>query len=158
MKPQKTGCKNSQPPDRKKYPRVVILDDENSIVQLCAAVIRRVHPEAEIIRYADGEEAWNELTQRDPDLFMLDEYHPGLRGLEIIQRLAERKAEFPMIFMTVMGNTREKLDAWFEENTAKLFERHPLKVKLLEKPFEVEEMLATVKELLGPATISPPSR
>jgi phosphocarrier protein HPr len=129
--------------DANGYPRIVILDDESYIIEIITLAICQEYPQAEIVPYANGDEAWNEVLQRDPDLFILDDCHPGIRGSQIVRQLADRKAKFPMILMT-------GLDEPAFEKFKRRFDGLVLKLKVLRKPFKVEELYTAIKDLLEP--------
>jgi DNA-binding response OmpR family regulator len=118
-----------------------MLEDDDWIVEMNTLVIFEVYPQAEIVRYANGDEAWRELSQRDPDLFIFDEYHPGVQGSEIVRRLADRKAKFPMIFLTGLAEPAGK-----EFGAASA--GFGIEVKVLRKPIKADELLRTIKCLL----------
>lgn len=47
-----------------------------------------------------GEEAWTELSRIDPDLLIMADAMPFPRGEEIIRRLLDRKASYPIILVS----------------------------------------------------------
>ncbi|MFY0578519.1 response regulator [Cystobacter fuscus] len=63
----------------------------------------------------DGEEALERAEHMRPDIILLDVVMPGLDGLETCRRLkvAESTREIPVIFMTCLSDTTDKL-AGFE--------------------------------------------
>lgn len=87
---------------------------------------------AEIVKFKDGDAAWQELSQRDPDLFITDFVHPGVDGLELLKRLAGNPAEYPILFITgfqVQELCEEFCQTWCPQ----------LKITFLEKPFGTRE-------------------
>ena len=83
----------------------------------------------------DGEEALELIAQAVPDLVLLDVMMPGIDGFETCRRLraAPATAELPVIFMTAMTDTSEKL-AGFAAGA----------VDYITKPVQHEEALARV--------------
>jgi len=122
------------PPEYVRFPRAVILDDDPWYLEMLITTICKAYPQAKIISFDDGDKAWDGLTKQDPDLFIFDDYHPGIRGCEIARRLADRKAQFPMIFAT--GTPAELLPPNLE-----------LKIKVLLKPFTADEFRAAMLEV-----------
>ncbi len=137
-----------QPQNHRKYPRIVILDDEDERVRFYKYVLEDEYPNAEIIRFVDGDEAWSELSQRHPDLLVLDDYHPGVRGGEILRMLADRKAKFPIMFCS--SSPIETLQEIVQSPV-----RDGLYVRILPSPFRGEECIQTIKELLQPVAVPP---
>ena len=83
----------------------------------------------------DGEEALDLVSQSVPDLVLLDVMMPGIDGFETCRRLRQNAAtaELPVIFMTALTDTREKL-AGFAAGA----------VDYITKPVQHEEALARV--------------
>jgi signal transduction histidine kinase len=83
----------------------------------------------------DGEEALELIAQAVPDLVLLDVMMPGIDGFETCRRLRADPvtAELPVIFMTALTDTREKL-AGFAAGA----------VDYITKPVQHEEALARV--------------
>ena len=118
---------------------------------LFAMFIENEYPEAEITCFENGDDAWQEVSERAPDLFVLDGHHPGMSSIEMVRQLATRSAEFPQILMSGM-ESQEALEKWFDDETKEVFGSLPAyykpKVNILLKPFMPEELLVMVKELL----------
>jgi two-component system, sensor histidine kinase and response regulator len=83
----------------------------------------------------DGEDALAQTARTLPDLVLLDVMMPGLDGFETCRRLkaAERTRDLPVIFMTALTDTAEKLRA-FEAGA----------VDYVTKPIQHEEALARI--------------
>jgi two-component system LytT family response regulator/two-component system response regulator LytT len=79
----------------------VIVDDEPLACDELAYLLKS-HPEIEIVGQGrNGIEAVSLIKQLEPDLVFLDVQMPGLDGLGVIRRLAERKIPLPhVIFAT----------------------------------------------------------
>ncbi|MBK1648148.1 diguanylate cyclase [Rhabdochromatium marinum] len=85
-------------------PRILIVDDETSNIELIAEIFTEDH---EVLFATDGIKALELATTTDPDLILLDVMLPGLDGFEICTRL---KAEphvsaIPVIFITGRDDT-----------------------------------------------------
>ncbi|WP_095992360.1 response regulator [Cystobacter fuscus] len=84
----------------------------------------------------DGEEALERAEHMRPDIILLDVVMPGLDGFETCRRLkvAESTREIPVIFMTCLSDTTDKL-AGFEAGG----------VDFVTKPFQIEELIARTR-------------
>jgi DNA-binding response OmpR family regulator len=60
---------------------VLIADDEPSMRLLVTATI--ASDQIEVLEAADGDQAWELIEQRRPDLVLLDVQMPGLSGLDL---------------------------------------------------------------------------
>jgi CheY-like chemotaxis protein len=86
----------------------------------------------------DGAEALASIEREMPRLILLDIRMPVVGGEEFIRRFRERHraADVRIVLMTAYSEVRRP--------------SAPLPVDAtIRKPFEVEELLATIKELLG---------
>lgn len=83
----------------------------------------------------DGEEALELVSRRPPDLVLLDVMMPGIDGFETCRRLKAQPstADIPVIFMTALTDTREKLQGFAAGA-----------VDYVTKPIQHEEALARV--------------
>jgi two-component system sensor histidine kinase/response regulator len=83
----------------------------------------------------DGEDALALTERTSPDLILLDVMMPGIDGFTTCRRLKERAAtaKIPVIFMTALTDTAEKLKA-FEAGA----------VDYITKPIQHEEALARI--------------
>ncbi|GAB5562478.1 MAG: hybrid sensor histidine kinase/response regulator [Synoicihabitans sp.] len=84
----------------------------------------------------DGAAALELMQLRQPDLVLLDVMMPGIDGFETCRKIkaAPRTADIPVIFMTALTDTKEKLQG-FEAGA----------VDYITKPIQHEEALARVK-------------
>ncbi len=118
---------------------VVVVEDDQPIGELLAGVIndeegyRAIH----VTRPTDALRA---MEQIKPDLLVLDVGLPGMSGLELYDRLRkdERLRSVPVMFETAVSR----------ENAAEFRKRGIRKV--LQKPFDLNELIAGMKELAPP--------
>jgi CheY-like chemotaxis protein len=88
-----------------KMPRIILVDDESSYLDLLEDVIRKNFSDAIVLKFVEGEPAWLELLKTPPDFLITDLERPGkMNGWEMIPLLAERKTEFPIMLVT--GSTK----------------------------------------------------
>ncbi|MDH7498247.1 MAG: response regulator, partial [Syntrophomonadaceae bacterium] len=78
--------------------RIMVVDDEESLVKLIAHNLQREG--YEVIPVRDGLEALARARSEAPDLIILDVMLPGLDGLEVCRRLRQDKVDIPVIMLT----------------------------------------------------------
>src|SRR3954468_12464593 len=64
---------------------VLIADDEPSMRLLVTATI--ASDQIEVLEAADGDQAWELIEQRRPDLVLLDVQMPGLTGIDLARNI-----------------------------------------------------------------------
>ncbi len=112
---------------------VLIIDD--NVQNLTLFVQMLTHAGCTVWVAEDGETALTRIASTAPDLILLDIVMPGINGFEICRRLKqmERTRAIPVIFLTVLGETAEIVEAFAVGG-----------VDYIKKPFRVEELLARV--------------
>ena len=128
---------------KKLSPRIVVVNNEEGQIEHIKIIFRKCfNLDSTVLTFDDSEKAWQELLRADPDLLITDDNMLALGGMEIVSRLTDRKAAYPVI-----------LTSSFER--PELLERvrdcasRGLKIKLLNKPFDVESFLKAVEESLS---------
>lgn len=85
---------------------VALVDDDRNIL---ASVSIALEAEGfEVRTYTDGAEALRGLTQRPPDLAVLDIKMPRMDGMELLQRLRQT-SRLPVIFLTSKDDELDEL-------------------------------------------------
>ena len=118
---------------------VVVVEDDKPIGELLAGVIndeegyRAIH----VTRPSDALRAMEQLK---PDLLVLDVGLPGMSGLELYDRMHadERLRGIPVMFETAVSR----------ENASE-FRKRGIRM-VLQKPFDLNELIAGMKELAPP--------
>jgi DNA-binding response OmpR family regulator len=126
-------------PSNKRTRVVIVVEDDRPIGELLAGVIndedgyRAFH----VMRPTDALRA---LEQVKPDLLVLDVGLPGMSGIELYDRLQKdaRLRDVPVMFETAVSR----------EHGAEFRKRGIRNV--LQKPFDLNELIASVKELAPP--------
>jgi len=121
--------------------RILVVDDEPSIVELLVYNLRRANYEVVIAR--DGEEALVKARLEQPDLIILDLMLPRLDGLEVCRAL-RRERDVPIIMLTARDSEVDRvvgLELGADDYVV--------------KPFSVRELMARVKNVLRRA--NPPA-
>lgn len=88
----------------------------------------------------DGIEALNYIRATPPAILFVDLSMPGLSGVDVMREVRQRRPELPVVLMT--GYT-------YNLAMQALGEEKPYAV--IGKPFSINEVLAIVNELVGPA-------
>jgi DNA-binding NtrC family response regulator len=114
---------------------ILLADDEEKILKRLGRALR--DEGHEVVEASSARDAQRHLGERSFDLLVIDNLMPGMSGLELIRELAGSvpEGERPQIvMMTAHGSTqivREAFKLGIED--------------FLEKPFEVEELLALAR-------------
>ena len=116
-------------------PHVLLVDDEEPITSGLTPVLARAGFEVSTAR--DGEEALAQIEKLKPDVVVLDILMPKLDGREVCRRLREQGNWLPIIMLTQVNATGEKIMS-FEEGAD----------DYLSKPFDSYELIARINSLL----------
>jgi two-component system response regulator RpaA len=118
-------------------PRILVIDDDPTIAEIVSINLEMAGYDVETAE--DGIQGQAMAMQLLPDLIMLDLMLPKVDGFTVCQRLRrdERTADIPVLMLTALGQTQDKVDG-FNAGAD----------DYLTKPFEIEEMLARVRALL----------
>lgn len=115
--------------------KILIVEDEPKVASFIKKGLEENHYEADIAY--DSVFAEKLSGQFDYNLFILDIIIPGTGGLELCKKLKKLYPKVPVLMLTALGTTEDKL-AGFDAGTS----------DYLVKPFEFRELLARVKVLL----------
>lgn len=114
--------------------KVLVADDDEAI-QICMEDISQ--QEGWNLSFASNGVECLELIQREsPALLILDQRMPRMTGEEVLHRLQEKGAPPPVILISA------------EKDLARL-RRFPFIVKVLTKPFDLEDFVGVVNEQLA---------
>jgi len=116
---------------------VLIVEDEPAIAELLAINLR--HAGMKVRHAADAAQARSAVSERLPDLVLLDWMLPGESGLQLARywRTSERTRELPIIMLTARTQEDDRvagLDAGADD--------------YLVKPFSTKELMARVRAVL----------
>ncbi len=114
--------------------RILVVDDEESIRDLCARVLARSGFQVTIA--GDGEDAVRHLQDESFDLVISDIRMPGISGLDVLTTAKALHPSIAVVLITGFG-TAEAL-ARANQSGAD---------RILTKPFDAQELLATVREI-----------
>src|SRR5450759_1224349 len=86
--------------------KILLVDDEASIVDLASAYLRKEG--YELVTAADGPAALKAARVFKPDLIVLDIMLPGLDGLEVLSQL-RRESDVYVILLTAKAEEADKV-------------------------------------------------
>ena len=118
-------------------PRVLVIDDDPAILELVSVNLDLAG--YEVFKAPDGIKGQALALQLLPDMIVLDLMLPKVDGFTVCQRLRrdDRTAEIPLLMLTALGQTQNKVDG-FNAGAD----------DYLTKPFEIQELLVRVRALL----------
>jgi len=121
--------------------RILIVDDEPSIVEMLAYNLQRAN--YDVLIAEDGEEALERARKEKPDLIILDLMLPHIDGLEVC-RILRRERDVPIIMLTARDAEIDRvvgLELGADDYVV--------------KPFSVRELMVRVKNVLRRSAGSP---
>ncbi len=113
-------------------PRVLVVDDEKVIREILSDFLTM---EGYVVRTVeDGENALAELSRRSYNLVISDLKMPGMGGLELLEKIAEMKANVLTVIMTGFGTVETAIEAMKKGAYDYIL-----------KPFKIEEVVHVVE-------------
>jgi two-component system OmpR family response regulator len=126
----------------KTAPRVLVVDDEPSIVDALATCLR--YEGFDVDEAVTGREALALAQDDPPDLVILDVMLPGLDGLEVTRRLRADGVNVPILFVTARDTLQDKLAGLTIGGD-----------DYVTKPFALAEVIARVQTILRRVGVNP---
>jgi DNA-binding response OmpR family regulator len=120
--------------------KILIVEDEPKVASFIKKGLEENHYESDIVY--DGRNAEKLAAQFHYDLFIVDIIIPFVNGLDLCRELKKIKPDIPVLMLTALGTTEDKLlgfDAGAND--------------YLVKPFEFRELLARVKVLIKTSSV-----
>jgi two-component system, OmpR family, response regulator len=121
--------------DGRPGPRVLVVDDEESITELVGMALRYEGFQVEVAR--SGHDALGAATSFRPHLIVLDVMLPDVDGFEVQRRLAADRLRVPILFLSARGEPEAKVRGLTMGAD-----------DYVTKPFSVEELVARVHAVL----------
>lgn len=117
---------------------ILLCDDEIHILR--AAEFKFVRAGFDVRMANDGEEGWQAIQERKPDLVITDCQMPRLDGLGLARRIHEtpETSDIPVLMLTGKGFEIPRSDTWKELGI----------VQVLPKPFSPRELIAKAQQIL----------
>src|SRR5438045_8409253 len=115
--------------------RILVVDDEPSIVDAVATALR--YEGFEVREEGTGRGAMSAVADFEPDLVVLDWMLPDLEGVEVGRRLRERGFKTAILFLTAKDAVENKVEALRAGGD-----------DYVTKPFSLAEIVARIQAVL----------
>jgi CheY-like chemotaxis protein len=116
--------------------RVLCVDDDEDTCAMLCALLGLINCQA--VAAATADEALDKIGGGDFDLYLLDNWLPGMSGVELCRRIRESDPSTPIVFYSGAAYESEQEEALAAGAQAYLV-----------KPADVDKLVATVRRLLG---------
>ncbi len=122
---------------------ILVVEDNDAVRRIAREFLKVKGPT--IVEAHDTPEAIQIMENREEriDLVITDVLMPGMKGRELIERLAELRSDFKVLYMS----------AYTEDAAINIGVLSP-GTEFIEKPFSPEELTAKVHQVLGRAPLS----
>jgi DNA-binding response OmpR family regulator len=124
--------------------QILIIDDQSQLLSLMRRILEDEQYQVSILQ--NGKDGFSLMKTLLPDLLILDLKLGDVSGKDILKQLKEDAitAEIPVIVYTAAVLEAEEVDRMIESDP-QLYQR----VHLVRKPFELEDLLALVDQVLN---------
>ncbi|MEE2674073.1 MAG: sigma-54 dependent transcriptional regulator [Myxococcota bacterium] len=116
-------------------PRVLVVDDEPGVQESLRMLLKQ---DCEVVTAGDVDTALAAIEAQLPQLILLDLLMPGRNGIELLEELADRDLQIPVIVLTATKTVATAVEAM--KNGA---------VDFITKPFELDALRMKVRQLLA---------
>jgi DNA-binding NtrC family response regulator len=120
--------------------RIIVVDDERAICDVIGSILGSEIPNVQLVLAADGIEAGREIEKQKPSLLIMDIVMPRMHGFEVLAEVNRRGWRFPTIVISAYYSSMQEIEKHTNQRLPPL--------EFMPKPFEVDELVATVKKLL----------
>lgn len=115
---------------------ILLVEDDESLRKFLSLALGRAGHD--VVDYGDGQDAWACLKDSSFDLLLTDIVMPGMDGIELAKRAAEKDAAMKIMFITGFAAV-----ALHPSSNA------PKQAKVLSKPFHLREIVAEVERMMA---------
>lgn len=124
--------------------QILIADDDALIGEVVFHILRQSGHSVAVID--NGSEVLNAILRNRPDIVVLDNLMPGLRGIEVLEQLKiyAATADIPVIMLTSQTGRNHVIEAYRAGVS-----------DYMTKPFEPESLVARIDDMIGNCTIAP---
>jgi two-component system, OmpR family, response regulator len=121
--------------DRSEGVRVLVVDDEPSIVDVISMALR--HNGFGVESAGSGKQALDRVRRWRPHVIVLDVMLPDMEGFEVARRLSAEHAEVPILFLSARDTTADKVRGLTTGGD-----------DYVTKPLSLEELIARLRNIL----------
>jgi len=123
--------------------RILVVDDKNELLHLMRRVLEDEQYQVSILQ--DGRDAFARVKSQLPDLLILDLKLGEVSGQDILKQLKYDSIteDIPVIVYTAAVLEAEEVNRLVTDNP-----RHYQGVHVVQKPFELENLLSLVQQVL----------
>lgn len=120
---------------------ILLVDDEQAVRSVVLRILKRAN--YKVLEAENGEAALKLADEHEGriDLVITDMFMPGLRGPEVVQRLAPKRPGLRALFMSGYADQDARTGV-------------PAGANFLNKPFSAQELAAAVEAVLDGPTVS----
>ena len=118
--------------------RILVVEDDDNIRRILGIQLEGAG--YDVITAEDGEAALRVLQSETPDLVLLDVMMPHMDGFTVCRKIRadHRHAQLPVIFLTAKTGQKARVEGLLEGAN-----------DYVEKPYEADELIARVKNLIA---------
>lgn len=115
---------------------ILLVDDE---VEFASTLAERLELRGINARVAyDGESALKAVAENEPQVMVLDVMMPGIKGLDVLQRVREEHPKVRVILLTGQGKTRDGIEGMRFGAFAYMM-----------KPLDLDDLIRTLAEAIS---------
>lgn len=115
---------------------ILLVDDEVDFIVTLAERLELRGVNARVAH--DGEAALKAVADNVPQVIVLDVMMPGMKGIEVLQKIKGEHPEVKVILLTGQGKTRDGIEGMQHGAFA-----------YLTKPLDLEELIRTIDEAIS---------
>ncbi|ACU90351.1 response regulator [Desulfomicrobium baculatum] len=115
---------------------ILLVDDEVDFIVTLAERLELRGVNARVVH--DGEAALKAVADNVPQVIVLDVMMPGMKGIEVLQKVKSEHPKVKVILLTGQGKTRDGIEGM-----------HHGAFAYLTKPLDLEELIRTIDEAIS---------
>lgn len=119
---------------------IIHADDEDWLLEMVGLAIHTKFKNVIIQTCQDGNQAWERMLRADPDILITDDKMPVSTGEDLVRRLAETGAPYPIIVTSGWPPTEQWVREYADKN---------LNIAFLRSPFTSEQLYNELSRQLG---------
>ncbi|MDR3490712.1 MAG: topoisomerase C-terminal repeat-containing protein [Gammaproteobacteria bacterium] len=120
--------------------QVILVTNDDGIWGMIEESITGMYKNVSVKSFLNGSEAWQALRRENPDILITMDKMQGLSGEELVERLTEKRVQYPIIVTSGWPPTQEWVKKYASANS---------QITFLNIPFTNEQFHKTLADLLG---------